>query len=33
MPAAKAVEWLGDRSNLLEEIEKNAKKAGRKGDA
>jgi hypothetical protein len=29
---AKAVEWLGDRSNLLEEIEKLLEDAGRKGD-
>lgn len=31
--AAKALEWIGDRSNLLEEIEKLLEEAGRKGDA
>lgn len=31
--ALKAAEWLGDRSNLLQEIEEELTKAGHKGDA
>lgn len=30
--AAKALEWIGDRSNLLREIEKEIEDASRKGD-
>jgi hypothetical protein len=30
---AKSVEWLGDRSNMLKEIEKHLAEAGHEGDA